>query len=63
MPPAQHGLALNDVYGEVFTQVVLPYRPGHLWTPAARPKSNPFTLAASLIAFIGKVKLEKMRNG
>ena len=63
MPPARHGLALNDVYGEVFTQVILPYRPGHPWIPAARPKGNPFTLAASLIAFIGKVKLEKRRNG
>ncbi len=47
MPLAQQGLALNDVYDEVFTQVVFPCRPGHLWIPAARPMSNPFTLAAS----------------
>lgn len=63
MPPAQHGLALNDVYSEVFTQVVLPYRARHPWIPAARPKGNPFSLAASLVGFIGKVKYEKWRRG
>lgn len=63
MPPGRHGLALNDIYGEVFNQVVLPYRPHHLWIPAARPKGNPFSLAASLVAFIGKVKMEKWRRG
>jgi len=63
MPPAQHGLALNDVYGEVFTQVVLPYRARHPWIPAARPKGNPFSLATSLVGFIGKVKYEKWRHG
>jgi hypothetical protein len=63
MSPAGHALAVDDVYGEVFNQVVLPYQPTHPWIPDERPKGNVFTLGASLAAFVGKVKLEKAMNG
>lgn len=63
LPPLRHTAALNDIYGEVFTQVVLPQAGAHPWIPAARPKANRFTLGLSLAAFIGKVKLEKSYRG
>jgi hypothetical protein len=63
MAPASHALAVSDVYGEMFDQVVLPYRPTHPWIPAARPKANVLTLGYSLWSFVDRVKSEKRRNG
>jgi hypothetical protein len=57
--PVGHGLALLDVYHDVFNQVVLPHRPQHVWIPQAPSIGNRFTLYLSLGAFIGKVKLNK----
>ncbi|ASS49015.1 MAG: hypothetical protein CHH17_09795 [Candidatus Fluviicola riflensis] len=63
MEPEKHFVALSDVYGEVFTQVVLPQRGNHPWIPQNRPKENWVSLSISLGAFIAKVKLEKKING
>ena len=63
MPPASHALAINDVYGELFNQVVLPYRAAHAWIPASRPKGNLVTLGYSLVTFLRRVRSEKERNG
>lgn len=63
MNPKDHFVAISDVYGEVFTQVVLPQQGGHPWIPQNRPKENWLSLSLSLAGFIAKVKLEKVKNG
>ncbi|HLP54711.1 MAG TPA: DUF4157 domain-containing protein [Fluviicola sp.] len=63
MDPKEHFVAISDVYGELFTNVVLPHRGAHPWIPQNRPKENWLSLSLSLGAFIAKVKLEKAKNG
>ncbi len=64
MPPQKHALAINDIYKELFTQVVLPRRGNaHPWIPANRPKNNAVKLGISLVQFIRKVKKEKKARG
>lgn len=59
----EHFIALSDVYGETFTNVVLPQRTNHPWIPTSRPKENWLTLSISLAWFIKKVQKEKEKNG
>jgi hypothetical protein len=63
MPPIKHGIAISDIYGEVFTQVLLPRKAAHPWIPDRRPKKNWVSLGLSLWAFIRKVRKEKERAG
>lgn len=63
MPPREHAIAINDIYGRTFTQVLLPLRAQHQWIPAGRPKANIFTLGISLISFIRRVESEKEARG
>lgn len=63
MDPKKHFVAISDVYGELFNQVVLPERANHPWIPQNRPKENWFTLSISLALFIDRVKSEKDKNG
>lgn len=56
--------AINDIYGQVFDNVISPHRgEAHEWITTKRPKGNAGTLAASLAFFIRKVKSEKRKNG
>lgn len=63
MNPRDHFIAISDVYGELFTQVVLPQRGNHPWIPENRPKANWLTLSVSLALFIKRIQKEKERNG
>ncbi|MES2554637.1 MAG: DUF4157 domain-containing protein [Bacteroidota bacterium] len=63
MEPQKHFVAISDVYGELFDQVVLPERANHPWIPQNRPKENWLTLSISLALFIKRVQDEKERNG
>lgn len=59
LPVTSNKQAVSDMYGHVFTTVVLPHRPHHPWIPAARPKANVWRLGLSLAAFVAKVKANK----
>lgn len=63
LEPREHFIAISDVYGETFTNVILPQRTNHPWIPTSRPKENWFTLSLSLAWFIKKVQDEKEKNG
>ncbi len=63
LPVKDNKVAVSDVYGEVFTNVVLPHQAAHPWIPNARPKANVVSLGLSLAAFVGKVKWEKYWRG
>ncbi|MBY0573302.1 MAG: DUF4157 domain-containing protein [Undibacterium sp.] len=64
LPPLNHTVALGDVYGELFDQVVLPQRGAtHPWIPQTRPKANLVSLGVSLTGFIARIKFEKSRRG
>lgn len=62
MPPDKHFIAISDLYGEVFNNVVLPYRSAHPWIPEERPKANWVTLSYSLAAFLSRARKEKAKE-
>ncbi|MCE7996386.1 MAG: hypothetical protein HEP71_30690 [Roseivirga sp.] len=63
MSPLKHTGAIFDLYREVFNLVILPRKGSHPWIPAELPKSSRFSLGTSLAQFVGKVKLEKLKDG